>query len=75
MHRTGHWLGMDVHDVGDYRVRRQSRPSRRRATSRGGAGVTIDGGGEEGRAGKTPYFPIMTSEALMTAQASSPFFS
>ena len=25
MHGTGHWLGMDVHDVGDYRVRQQSR--------------------------------------------------
>src|SRR5262249_5273331 len=25
MHGTGHWVGMDVHDVGDYRVRRESR--------------------------------------------------
>ena len=26
MHRTSHWLGMDVHDVGDYFVDKQSRP-------------------------------------------------
>ncbi|NVK44324.1 MAG: Xaa-Pro aminopeptidase [Oceanospirillaceae bacterium] len=26
MHRLGHWLGMDVHDVGDYRVNGEWRP-------------------------------------------------
>ncbi|WP_286240415.1 Xaa-Pro aminopeptidase [Neptuniibacter halophilus] len=26
MHRIGHWLGMDVHDVGDYKVDQEWRP-------------------------------------------------
>jgi Xaa-Pro aminopeptidase len=26
MHRTGHWLGLDVHDAGDYRRAGQWRP-------------------------------------------------
>jgi Xaa-Pro aminopeptidase len=26
MHRTGHWLGMDVHDVGEYKIGEQWRP-------------------------------------------------
>jgi Xaa-Pro aminopeptidase len=25
MHRTGHWIGLDVHDVGDYKIHDQWR--------------------------------------------------
>jgi Xaa-Pro aminopeptidase len=25
MHRTGHWLGLDVHDVGDYKIDKEWR--------------------------------------------------
>jgi Xaa-Pro aminopeptidase len=47
MHRTGHWLGMDVHDCGDYRERQAPRddqgalPSR---TLRAGMALTIEPG-------------------------------
>ncbi|WDD96386.1 aminopeptidase P N-terminal domain-containing protein [Burkholderia sp. FERM BP-3421] len=47
MHRTGHWLGMDVHDCGDYRERQAQRdeqgalPSR---TLRAGMALTIEPG-------------------------------
>ena len=30
MHRTGHWLGMDVHDVGDYKIGDEWRIARTR---------------------------------------------
>ena len=28
MHRTGHWLGLDVHDAGDYKLAGEWRPLR-----------------------------------------------
>lgn len=50
MHRTGHWLGRDVHDVGDYREPLLSGASRGRA----GSGKTAGSGklASSGKAGK-----------------------
>jgi Xaa-Pro aminopeptidase len=42
MHRTGHWLGMDVHDVGDY-FARGSTPSEHRRLEEGMV-VTVEPG-------------------------------
>ena len=38
MHKTGHWLGLDVHDVGDYRIDDQSRGARKEHGRDGRAG-------------------------------------
>ncbi|MDP1635436.1 MAG: M24 family metallopeptidase, partial [Gallionellaceae bacterium] len=38
MHRTGHWLGMDVHDVGDYKISDQWR------TLQPGMALTVEPG-------------------------------
>lgn len=38
MHRTGHWLGMDVHDVGEYKLAGQWRPLQ------GGMTLTVEPG-------------------------------
>ncbi len=43
MHRTGHWLGLDVHDVGDYR-RRDTDGQRRWRALQPGMVLTIEPG-------------------------------
>ena len=44
MHRTGHWLGMDVHDVGDYRDAGQTGAERPWRTLETGMVVTVEPG-------------------------------
>lgn len=44
MHRTGHWLGMDVHDVGDYRAPPAADGSKPWRTLQPGMVLTIEPG-------------------------------
>ncbi len=44
MHRTGHWLGMDVHDVGDYRETAPPGSERPWRTLQPGMALTIEPG-------------------------------
>jgi len=44
MHRTGHWLGMDVHDVGDYRDRDEAGPDKPWRRLQPGMMLTIEPG-------------------------------
>jgi Xaa-Pro aminopeptidase len=44
MHRTGHWLGMDVHDVGDYRDAATAGAERPWRTLEAGMVVTVEPG-------------------------------
>ena len=54
MHRTGHWLGRDVHDVGDYREALQLGTARRAASKAGNkaAGKVAGKGAGAKRGGK-----------------------
>jgi Xaa-Pro aminopeptidase len=47
MHRTGHWLGMDVHDVGDYKVGDDWRPFEPGLVTTIEPGLYIPAGSEE----------------------------
>jgi Xaa-Pro aminopeptidase len=44
MHKTGHWLGLDVHDVGDYRIDEMSRVLEKNMVTTVEPGLYIDGG-------------------------------
>jgi Xaa-Pro aminopeptidase len=44
MHKTGHWLGLDVHDVGDYRIDEQSRVLEKNMVATVEPGLYIDDG-------------------------------
>lgn len=44
MHRTGHWIGMDVHDVGDYRDAAPAGSERPWRTLRPGMALTVEPG-------------------------------
>ncbi len=44
MHRTGHWLGMDVHDVGDYKIDGQWRVFEPGMTMTVEPGIYVPGG-------------------------------
>jgi Xaa-Pro aminopeptidase len=44
MHKTGHWLGLDVHDVGDYRIDDQSRVLEKNMVTTVEPGLYIDHG-------------------------------
>ncbi|HEV7856026.1 MAG TPA: M24 family metallopeptidase, partial [Herminiimonas sp.] len=44
MHRTGHWLGMDVHDVGDYRDAYLNGTDRPWRTLQAGMVLTVEPG-------------------------------
>ena len=45
MHRTGHWIGMDVHDVGDYKVGDEWRLLEPGMVTTVEPGIYINGGG------------------------------